>query len=266
MKTSIENPPASLRHTKKSQGSKKLNDKKKEQTKQPPSDLLEQHLPLVKIIVGSMRHHFPAHADIEELMSVGVLGLLSAVENYDALKGKTFKTYASIRIRGSILDELRKLDWMPRSARLKRRMVNGTIEKLEQSLGRAPTNEEIQQELGLSDKKFRKLKLQTNPISIVFLDGAVGDEESNMHDAIADENQSSSYEDLEKSELINLMADKIQELPDRQRKILAMYYHENMRLAEIAEVFDLSEARISQIHSQALATLRRYIGRVTRSY
>ncbi len=224
----------------------------------------DRYLPIVRKIVGGMRAHLPAHADFEELISVGVSGLMSAITKYDREKGETFETYASIRIRGAILDELRRLDWMPRSIRTKYRNLQKTVQMLEQELGRTPIDSEIREALGLTEKKYRKMRAQTSPISMIFLDRAVTGDESNLHEAIADEKQPLGFENLERTEMLELITERIDRLPDRQRRVLAMYYQEGMRLAEIAEVFSLSEARISQIHSQALSVLRVYLRRMTR--
>lgn len=227
--------------------------------------LLKEHYPLVNTVVKSMLSYLPRCADAEELHSVGVTGLMAAVQKYDPKQSGTFKAYASMRIRGAILDELRRMDSLPRTRRAKVRELNKVVEELEQQHGRAPRDEEIADAMGLTLSELERYQEKARPVVVVSLDGTAGTDDENdvnLHEAIADENSRPCYEGLEKGEFIDLMADMLQQLPDRQKKVLAMYYYEGMRLAEIAEVFGVSEARICQIHTQALAVLRRNLQRV----
>lgn len=225
--------------------------------------MLTRHAPMVKIIVARMRHRLPAHADLEELESIGILGLLSAIERFDASRGYSFETYASIRIRGAILDELRAMDMIPRSVRTKQRKMQKAIETLEQDLGRSPTEEEIRHALDLDLPKYRRLKAQTLPLNFIFLDRSRLPGESAPHETIADESEPTCPDRLERTELQQLVAEKILELPKTQKKVLALYFFEEMRLAEIGRILGVSEARVSQIRSQALQTLRRFVQRIS---
>ena len=225
--------------------------------------MLMRHMPLVKIIVAKMRAHLPAHADFEELHSAGIIGLISAIDRFDPSLGYTFETYASIRVRGAILDELRKLDMMPRSARGKLRELNRAVGELEQKLGRAPTDNEICREMGIKEEKFRKMRAMSAPISLICLDQPCYGENKLLHESIADERQPAFPDKLEEKEIIELIANKIQELPDQQKKVLALNYFEEMRLSEIGRIMGVSEARVSQIRSQALARLQCYVRRLS---
>lgn len=227
--------------------------------------MLLKHSSMVKVIVAKMRDRLPSHADLEELESVGLLGLIDAVERFDPSRGYSFETYASIRIRGAILDELRSMDLLPRSVRAKQRKLNETVQTLEQRHGRAPTDEEIRSELQLTPKKYGKLCAQTQTPSFIFLDRQQSSEEVNPHDSIADELQIPSSSALEHRELCQIVARRIKALPEQQRKVLAMYYYEDMRLAEIGQVMGLTEARISQIRAQAILDLRRYLTKITKA-
>jgi RNA polymerase sigma factor for flagellar operon FliA len=226
-------------------------------------DMLLKHSKLVKIIVAKMRDSLPSYADLEELESVGVIGLINAIERFDVSKGYTFETYASIRIKGAILDELRSYDMVPRSVRTKQRKLQKSKERLEQTLGREPTDEEIQRDLGLESKAYEKFKSQTRPISLIYLDKASQSDETNPHEAISDDTQVLCSELLEQKELKELVARKILELPEAQKKVLALYFFEEMRLAEIGHVMGLTEARVSQIRTQAINTLRTFVRRMT---
>lgn len=225
-------------------------------------ELLEQYLPLVRVAVNRISRNLPSHIDAEDLHSVGLIGLISAIQKYDTAQMKTFEAYALLRIRGAILDELRRMDYMPRSARAKARRLKEAVAKLEQEHGRAPSEQEIRKELELSSDDYQKMRRQTQTISVVSLDAPMQTDEPegrNLHESVPDENFILSLTRLENEELREILLEKIAELPERQRKILAMYYHEEMRLAEIAEVFGVTEARICQIHAQTVATLRRQV-------
>lgn len=226
--------------------------------------VLEKYASLVKIIVARMREKLPPHADVQEMESAGMTGLLSAVERFDPSRGYTFQTYASIRIRGAILDELRAMDMVPRSVRLKQRLLARTSAKLEQQMGREPTDEELRGELGMDSKAYERLRFLVRPVSVVYLDDSGPEGGEMMHDCIADENAELAQTRIERSEMLELVAHKIHELPDQSRKVLALYFNEGMRLAEIGAVMGLSEARICQIRSQALAHLRRFVERMNR--
>lgn len=228
------------------------------------SELIERHLPLVRNVVDRIKIHLPAHVEVEDLYSVGVTGLIAAVHRFDPEQGHTFAAYATTRIRGAVLDELRRLDWCPRRARAKARKIRNAITEVEQKVGRAAKDEEVREHLGLEPKEFARWQEEIRPISFVPIDQPLDDEESSggtLHDLIADEQADDVCANMEKDELLQLVADRIEQLPDVQKKVLAMYYYENMRLAEIAAVFGLTESRICQIHGQAILGLRAWIQR-----
>ncbi len=225
-------------------------------------ELLERYLPLVRNVVDRLKLTLPAHVDADDLYSVGVTGLIAAVHRYNPEQQHTFAAYATTRVRGAVLDELRRLDWFPRRARAKARKIKTAISELEQRLGRAPTDEEIRAQLGLSAKDYNHWMVEVRPISFVAIDDTSETEEgggASRHEMIADEQAVPVQLSMENEELGQLVAQKIKELPDIQRRVLAMYYHENMRLAEIAAVFNLTESRICQIHSRAILGLRAQI-------
>ena len=227
--------------------------------------LTERYLPLVRSVVDRIRINLPPHIEAEDLYSVGILGLIAAVKNYDPKQNNTFAAYASRRIRGSVLDELRRLDWRPRRARAKARRIKEVIAEIEQKNGRPATDEEVRKVLGISAKEYAKWLEEAKPACFLALDQSPdeeGGERSSLHEIIADDTDVLARDDMERRELQELVAQRIRQLPDIPRKILAMYYHENMRLAEIASVFSLTESRICQIHAQTIIGLRGYIQRV----
>lgn len=222
--------------------------------------LLSDHYPLVERVVLSMRTQLAAHADLEELQSVGLTGLVRAVRNYDDHREESFRGYAVLRIRGAILDELRRMDWMTRTSRRKLKDLQETVGTLEQELGRAPREEEVRRRMRLSRRDFHRLQRQTESMSFVSLDSEVATQQDgqgmSLHEQIADDSQKAGYEDMETGELLETLVAEMEGLPDRQRKVLAFYYHEKLKLSEIAEVFGVTEARICQIHGQAIRALK----------
>jgi RNA polymerase sigma factor for flagellar operon FliA len=167
-----------------------------------------------------------------------------------------------MRIRGAILDELRRMDWMPRNARTNFKKLRKTVEELEQKLGRPASEEEVRGELKLTPQEYEELMDEVRPISFLPLDhNPSGDDsdEASLYEVIADDGLTSVTDKMEKDEMVRLVAERINQLPEVPRKVLAMYYYEDMRLAEIAAVFGLTESRICQIHSQAILSLRTYL-------
>ena len=225
-------------------------------------ELIEQYLPLVKGIVARMGIYFNTHIDMEDIYSVGVAGLIAAVQRFDPDKSKSFTAYAAMRVRGAILDELRRIDWMPRTVRASAKKLRKTIEDLEHSLQRAATEVEIRMALGLSADDYIKLLEQVRPLSFVAMDEIQSKDTvdgMSMHDRISDITELNAREKTENQEVVKMMKDRIETLPDLPRRILSMYYFEGMRLSEIADIFKLSEARICQIHTQTVISLRSYL-------
>jgi RNA polymerase sigma factor for flagellar operon FliA len=229
------------------------------------AELIEQYLPFVKNVVGRLALTLPSHVDLDDLYSAGLVGLLNAVRNYDPTAGSSFESYARVRIRGAIFDELRRLDWVPRSVHDKARKVQAVIQQIEQTKGQPPTDGEIAHALGLSMDEYDDLMNQIRPATFVCLDAVSGNEdggETAHHETISDEAMPDPVDSTVRNEMARLIEKRLSTLPEMQRKVLALYYFEDMRLREIAEVFGLTESRICQIHSQAILALRGYLNRV----
>jgi RNA polymerase sigma factor for flagellar operon FliA len=225
-------------------------------------EFLQAHLPLVRSVVERMKASIPTHVETDDLLSVGVVGLISAARAYRPTHGSTFATYATLRIRGAILDELRRMDWMPRRARTKAKALREVIGQLEQTLGRPASEFEVADALGLSAEAYNDLLEEVRPITCIDIDSSVDDasgEEKSLHEVIPDHSQEIARVNLEKKELVEALMARIQTLPEVPRKVLTLYYVEELRLAEIAQVFGLTESRICQIHSQAILSLRSYM-------
>lgn len=224
--------------------------------------LIEKHLPLVRSIVERMKRKLPQRIETEELFSVGVTGLVAAARNYRASRVGSFTGYASTRIRGAILDELRRMDWMSRGNRSKAKRLGSTISRLEQEQGGTVHQEALCAEMQMSEEELQELMDEMRPLRIVSLDSP--DEQGEMddqslHEVIADDCSISAYDVVERKEIIALLAERITQLPEIPKKVLAMYYYENLRLSDIATCFGLTESRICQIHTQAVSQLRIYM-------
>jgi RNA polymerase sigma factor FliA len=226
--------------------------------------LVESYLPLVRTVVGRVAMTLPAHVSPEDLHSAGLVGLLQAVRSFSPDGGASFETFARFRIRGAVLDELRRLDWVPRLVHDKARKIQNVVGELEQRLDHPPTETEVAAALGISIGEYQDWLQEVRPIAFVCLDAAPRNdtpEGSTQHESIQDDSQEDPFDSASRNELKELIAERIQQLPPIQQKVLALYYHEDLRLREIAEVFGLTESRISQIHSQAIIGIRSFIER-----
>jgi RNA polymerase sigma factor for flagellar operon FliA len=220
---------------------------------------VERHLPLVRSIVDRLKRRLPQSIEAEELFSVGVTGLVTAARNCRADQGGSFGAYASTRIRGAILDELRRMDWMSRAGRSKAKRLSEAIARLEQAHSGEVRRESLCAEMQMSDGELQELIDDARPVRMVSLDSpdAQGDlDEPSLHELIADDCSTSAFEAVERKEMIALLAERIAKLPEVPKKVLAMYYYENLRLADIGACFGLTESRICQIHTQAVKQLR----------
>lgn len=223
------------------------------------NSLIEQYLPLVKTVVGRLAMTLPSHVNGDDLYSAGLVGLLQAVRRFDRKCGSSFEHYARTRIRGAILDELRRLDWVPRSVHEKAKKVAGVMQDLAQRLGAVPTDVQMAAALNLSLTEYEDLLEEIRPASYVCLDSLQdheGETGGASYDVIADEAQPDPGARTATREMAGLIEEHLKQLPEIQRKVLALYYVEDLRLREIAEVFGVTESRICQIHAKAILTLK----------
>jgi len=226
------------------------------------ANIVQQYLPLVKTVVGRLAMTLPAHAATEDLYSAGLVGLLNAVRRFNPSTGVLFETYARVRIRGAVFDELRRLDWVPRSVHDKARKVEFVLRALEQKLGRLPANLEMAAALNISEDEYEQLLTTIKPATFLCLDSVRSAEQegdATQHEAVADASQPDPGYSTARGEMANIIVRRLKHLPEVQRKVLALYYFEDLRLHEIAEVFGVTESRISQIHSAAVLALRGYL-------
>jgi len=217
--------------------------------------------PLVKYVAGRMSSGLPAHVEESDLISYGLGGLISAIERFDLTREIKFETYAITRIRGAIIDELRTVDWVPRSVRARARDIQRVNMRLEAKLQRAPTDEELARELGMKLQDFNDALLQISNSTIVALDelwtssDASGDQVS-LLDTLPDRGAPDPQALVDQGEVRDRIADAIAALPEREKLVIALYYYENLTLREIGEVLGVTESRVSQLHTKAVLRLR----------
>jgi RNA polymerase sigma factor for flagellar operon FliA len=226
--------------------------------------LVVAYSPLVKYVAGRMAAGLPSHVDEADLISYGLIGLIGSIERYDLDRDIKFETFAVSRIKGAIIDELRSLDWVPRSVRSKARDVEKTHSQLENRLGRAPTEEEMAQKLGVGVDDFRNTLLEIANSSVLALDDlwTVSDPEGgqvSLLDTIRDPHAVDPEEAIDTVELKDRLAEAIESLPDRERLVIALYYYENLTLREIGEVLGVTESRVSQLHTKAVLGMRSHL-------
>lgn len=222
--------------------------------------LVKQYSPLVKYVAGKLAVGMPSNVEFDDLVGYGVFGLLDAIEKYDPDQKTQFKTYAVQRIHGAIIDELRALDWVPRSVRTRARQIEGVVQELEVSLGRPATDDEIAGELGMSTKQFDKEMIKISGTSILSLNDVWYQGEDKDKVPIADSIESPTTLNpdtiVEKDEIRRVIVESIGELPDKEKKVLVLYYYEDLTLKEIGQVLEVTESRVSQLHTKAVMRLR----------
>lgn len=222
--------------------------------------LILEHLPQVRIIARRIQERLPEHVSLDDLVSTGVLGLISAIDNFDPAHKVKLKTYAEYKIRGAILDSLRSLDWAPRQRRRRAKQIDAAYSQAEQRLQRLPSEDEIAAELRISLSEYHEWLVEIRGLNVASLDAADGNR-SDFLQFLQDEQGNLPSAIVERSELERLLAQGIDRIPAMERTVLSLYYHEELTLREIAEIVDLHESRISQLKSQAILRLRTYLAR-----
>jgi RNA polymerase sigma factor for flagellar operon FliA len=221
---------------------------------------IKQYAPLVKYVAGKVAVGMPHNVEFDDLVGFGVFGLLDAIDKFDPDKNVKFKTYAVTRIRGAIFDELRSIDWVPRSVRQKTREVEDAIGSLEAQLGRTATDQEIAQSMGMDENEFLKTMMKISGTSILSLNDVwfSGDENDKVSigDSIESPASLNPEVEVEKNEIRRVIVEAINDLPDKEKKILVLYYYEDLTLKEIGQVLEVTESRVSQLHTKAILRLR----------
>lgn len=223
--------------------------------------LVTEYAPLIKYIAQKIAARLPANIELDDLMSSGVIGLMDAIEKYDATRDNKFKTYAEFRIRGAILDELRAQDWVPRSVREKAKVLERCYMRLEQKNGRQATDEEICDELKISQEEYHDLLNQVRSVSLLSYDDLMNFSKSDKRSLHGLTEGGGSkvptpFSEITLASVKRLISEAIRELPEKQRLVLSLYYYEDLNLKEIGRVLDVTESRVSQLHTQAVLRLK----------
>jgi len=247
----------------------------KEKYSEIPTTLKEQivleHTPLIRYIVNRIAVRLPSHIDLDDLHNTGVIGLMDAIEKYDPEKNCKFKTYAEFRIKGAILDQLRSLDWVPRSVRQKSRRLERAYGEVEQRLGRSASEDEVADSLGLQLDKFHELLNQVRGVSLVNLEeirgnSSEGDRNGGFADIVEDVHSENPFASLKLNEGKRIIADTIGTLPEKERLVITFYYYEDLNMKEIGSILGITESRVCQFHTKAVLRLRANLkGMVDRS-
>lgn len=230
--------------------------------------LILHYSPLVKYVAGRVAVGLPANIEQADLISYGIFGLIDAIDKYDRSRGIKFETYAINRIRGAIIDELRAIDWVPRSVRFKAREVEKAYTSLENQLKRPPSDAEIAGEMGISVDELNRIYTQLSSVSMVALDelfavqGDHGDKVS-LIDTIEDTKTASPMDAFESVEMKEILTGAVNRLPEREKMVVTLYYYEGLTLAEIGQVLGVTESRICQMHTKAVLALRGKIAEAT---
>ncbi len=222
-------------------------------------ELIKEYAPLIKFVAQKIAIRLPPNIELDDLISAGSIGLMDAIDKWDPTRDNKFKTYAEFRIRGSILDELRAQDWIPRSVRDKAKALDRTISALENELGRYPTEEEISSRLNMPMEEFHELVNQVRPVSLLSIDDQPtfsDSDKKSIANLLEGAKSGNPFNQLNVKVVKDVVAKAIEELPERQRLVLSLYYFEDLNLKEIGQVLRVTESRVSQLHAQAVTRLR----------
>ncbi len=222
--------------------------------------LILEYAPLVKLVAGRLSMYLGYNVEYDDLVSYGIFGLIDAIDKFDNMKAVKFETYASLRIRGAILDQIRKMDWIPRTIRQKQKKIDAAMKDIEAVTGRAATDEEIAKSLGISDDDYLAWQSQMKITGVVSLNefmesgSEVPTEQANQH------RFESPEEVIEKDELKKVLQQALELLTEKEKKVILLYYYEDLTLKEISNVLEVSESRISQLHTRALQKMKAKMG------
>lgn len=232
--------------------------------KNPSAELREQiiieYAPLVKIVAGRLSMYLGYNVEYDDLVGYGIFGLIDAIDKFDINKEVKFETYASLRIRGSILDQIRKMDWIPRTVRQKQKKIDEAIRKIETETGRNAQDEEIARELGVSEEELTNWQSQLKVTNLVSLNEYVDQGLEPVMDARGNSHFAQPEDAVAEEELKKMLAQSLEVLTEKERKVITLYYYENLTLKEISNILEVSESRVSQLHTKALTKMKKVMG------
>ena len=222
--------------------------------------LILEYAPLVKAVAGRLSMYLGYNVDYEDLVSYGIFGLIDAIDKFDCLKEVKFETYASLRIRGAILDQIRKMDWIPRSVRQRQRKIDEAMKQIEMRTGKTASDEELAKQLGLTEEELCSWQTQLKVTNVVSLNEFEENGPEPMIDSAHPVRFSQPEEVVEEAELKEKLAESLELLTEKERRVIELYYYEDMTLKEISKILEVSESRISQLHTKALNKMRKKMG------
>lgn len=244
-------------------GKKKLLEEyARSRTPEAREKIILEYAPLVKVVAGRLSMYLGYNVEYEDLVSYGIFGLIDAIDKFDCLKEVKFETYASLRIRGAILDQIRKMDWIPRTIRQKQKKIENVIREIEQSTGHGASDEEIAEKLGISGDEYLEWQSQMKITGIVSLNEYMeqGSDVAQDYSRHTTSRFEAPEEKIEKEELAHVLGDALKLLTEKEQKVITLYYYEELTLKEISNILEVSESRISQLHTRALQKMKGKLG------
>ena len=222
--------------------------------------IIIEYAPLVRVVAGRLSMYLGYNVEYEDLVSYGIFGLIDAIDKFDRGKDVKFETYASLRIRGSILDQIRKMDWIPRTVRQKRKKIEEAIKQIETKTGRNASDEEIAKELGIGEEELNDWQTQLNVTNVISLNEFVEQGGEPVMDAKNNSHFIQPEESVQEEELKKVLMESLELLTEKEKKVILLYYYEDLTLKEISSILEVSESRVSQLHTKALLKMRKKMG------
>lgn len=242
-------------------GRKRLwSDYAKERSGETREKLILEYVPLVKVVAGRLSMYLGYCVEYEDLVSYGVFGLIDAIDKFDSAKEVKFETYASLRIRGSILDQIRKMDWIPRTIRQKQKKIDTAIREVEAETGRSATDEEIAVKIGITDGELVDWQGQMSVTNLISLNEYLEQGSEIPYERYSSGQFDSPEEVMEQNELKEMLQKSLEHLTEKERKVILLYYYEELTLKEISNILEVSESRISQLHTRAIQKMKEKLG------
>jgi len=232
----------------------------KNKTPQLREQIILEYAPLVKLVAGRLSMYLGYNVEYEDLVSYGIFGLIDAIDKFDLGKEVKFETYASLRIRGTILDQIRKMDWIPRTVRQKQKRIDEAIKQIEMRTGKTASDEELAVELGITDDELLNWQSQLKVTNVVSLNEYLEQGSEPVMDAHKNSHFVQPEEKVQEDELKQMLSETMETLTEKERKVILLYYYEELTLKEISNILEVSESRVSQLHTKALLKMRKKLG------
>ena len=233
---------------------------RQKKTQETREQLIIEYAQLVKLVAGRLSMYLGHNVEYDDLVSYGIFGLIDAIDKFDLEKNVKFETYASLRIRGAILDQIRKMDWIPRSVRQRQRKIDEAMKQIEMRTGKTASDEELAKQLGLTDEELCRWQTPLTVTNVVSLNDFAATGPEPLIDSAHPVRFSQPEEVVEEEELKEKLAESLELLTEKERRVIELYYYEDMTLKEISKILEVSESRISQLHTKALNKMRKKMG------